>query len=128
MFLHNTRWHPSIKDFLEAIGMQPEQPDSTVTVENIRQVMLDIVKQAGTGKVLAPKVRLTCRIGSCQDARGLWYLRSEIMQLLSADKGEREARRQMDAISALFKGLLPESLNPRPAFQQDGSHCRPERH
>lgn len=125
MFLHNARWHPSVKDFLEALGMQSSQPDSEATIENIRQTMLDIVKQSGPGKTLAPIVRLTCRIGSCQDAKGLWYLRGEVMMMLSASKGESEARRQMDAITPLFKGLLPESLNPRPAFHQDGGHRRP---
>lgn len=128
MFLHSARWHPGVKDFLEALGMQSSQPDTETTVESIRQALLDIVRQSVPSKALAPIVRLTCRIGSSPDAQGLWYLRSEVMAMLSASKGESEARRQMDAITPLFKGLLPESLNPRPAFQQHVNRNGPPRH
>lgn len=127
MFLQSAHWRHSVKDLLEALGAHPTESEKVETIESIRQAMLEVVKQADAGKTLAPKVRLTCRIGSCRDVQALWYLRSEIMQLLSASKGEREARVQLDAISVLFKGLLPSSLNPRQAFVQDGSGSIPRR-
>lgn len=124
MLLYPVHWSQSMKDFLEAIGVHSALPENIENVESIRQIMLDVVRRADPGKTPAAKIRLTYRIDSCRDVQGLWYLRSEVMQLLSAREGEREARRHLDAISALFKGLLPPSLNPRRAFLQGGE--RPE--
>jgi hypothetical protein len=120
MLLYPARWSQSIKDFLEAVGVHSALPANIENVESIRQIMLDIVRRADPGKIPAIKIRLTYRIDSCRDVQDLWYFRSEVMQLLSATNGELEARRQLDTISALFKGLLPPSLNPRPAFLQGG--------
>lgn len=118
MLLPVVHWSQSMKDLLEAIGVHSALRVNIENVETIRQVMLDIVSHADAGKKLNPKARIAYRIGSCRDVQGLWYLRSDVMQLLSATQGEREALRQLDAISALFKGLVPPSLNPRPAFVQ----------
>ena len=59
--------------------------------------------------------RLRLRIGLCRDAAGLWFLRSDLMQVLSTSLGEYEARQRMTRIDLLFEGLLPASLNSRPA-------------
>jgi hypothetical protein len=45
----------------------------------------------------------------------LWYLRGDLMAALAAMHGEVAARQRIAAITAMFHGLVPESLNSRPS-------------
>lgn len=89
-------------------------------LEHVRQVMLGALDQTQAARPFGapsdPRLRrLRLRMGLCHDAASLWYLRSDLMQVLSASQGEREARQRLENISQLFEGLLPPSLNSRPA-------------
>ena len=54
---------------------------------------------------------LVCqRLRYAEDVNSLWYLRSEVMAVLSAKQGEKAAKREMLRISKLFRGLLPAGL------------------
>ncbi|NML84681.1 hypothetical protein [Polaromonas sp.] len=88
-------------------------PSGIATPDDIRQAMLQALDSiVGPESARAPDDRridrrIDQRIRYCQDANTLWHLRSELMQVPSAHHGEREARCQLDSISALFDGLLP---------------------
>ena len=55
------------------------------------------------------------RIRFSKDAEDLWYLRGDVLALLSASQGEAAAYDCMDALAPLFEGLLPRGLANRPA-------------
>ena len=88
-------------------------PSGIATPDAIRQAMLQALdsidgpERARASDDRRSTQRIDQRIRYCQDANTLWHLRSELMQVLSAHHGEREARCQLDSISALFEGLLP---------------------
>lgn len=60
-------------------------------------------------------VQVLTRIRFSNDVEGLWYLRGDVMSLLSASRGELAARQYVDELTLLFEGLLPRSLTNRPA-------------
>jgi hypothetical protein len=82
-------------------------------LNDIRQTMLQTLDSAeGPGRIHAfADRRIAHRIRLCRDASALWYLRSELMHVLSAQQGEREARCQLDSLNGLFDGLLPPGLH-----------------
>jgi aminoglycoside phosphotransferase family enzyme len=51
-------------------------------------------------------------IDRANDAQSLWYLRSETMRMLSADLGEEAAKGQLDVLTEMFRGLVPDSQMP----------------
>lgn len=95
----------------------PRRATGGYALNDIRQAMLRTLDSAdGPGRIHAfADRRIAHRIRLCRDASTLWYLRSELMQVLSAQQGEREARRQMDSLNGLFDGLLPPGLHSRRA-------------
>ena len=78
-------------------------------LEDIREAMLDglSVPGAATASKLELKVTYAC------DLNDLWYLRGDVMAAIAAVDGEVVARRKLDKISSMFKGLLPKSLTTR---------------
>ncbi len=116
-------WPNSVRDWMDALGMRPVRPEtasSLSTLESIRQVMLDTVDHADTGKSAVQKTRLHVRILGAKDAQALWYLRSDLMQLLSACDGEAQAGCALVEISVLFEGLIPAGFHTKPAHRLSG--------
>ncbi|MDB5891445.1 MAG: hypothetical protein JWP47_2276 [Polaromonas sp.] len=58
------------------------------------------------------------RVRYALDAQGLWYVRSELMAVLSSAHGETIASRKIADITNLFQHLLPESLTATPASRR----------
>jgi hypothetical protein len=79
-------------------------------LEDIREAMLDGLSV--TGAVSASKLEL--KVLHAIDLHDLWYLRGDVMEAISAISGEAQARRKLDEISAMFRGLLPKGLTSRP--------------
>lgn len=77
--------------------------------KRIRAAMLDLL-QAHSGH---PAQRLTQRVLFASDVEALWYLRQDLLTVLSELDGEFSARRQMKQINGLFKGGVPNSMGPR---------------
>jgi hypothetical protein len=46
------------------------------------------------------------------DVQTLWYLRSDMLRLLGEQGGEQQARRQMDALTEMFRGVVPDNQMP----------------
>lgn len=80
-------------------------------MEDIRQAMLDALGDEGIFN--HPAVER--RVMFAGDLQALWYLRSELMQALSADHGELVANEKMLRITRMFQGLLPQGMISRPA-------------
>ena len=103
--------------WLASLLLRAPHPSGIATPDDIRQAMLQALDSTdGPESAQAPdgrriNQRIDQRIRYCQDANTLWHLRSELMQVLSAQHGEREARAQLDSISALFDGLLPSGMH-----------------
>lgn len=81
---------------------------------DIRRTMLEaLVLRDDGAPPSSSALRLHYRLQACEELTALWYLRSDLMQLLSARDGERAARHEIDRISALFNGLLPSGHSGR---------------
>ena len=74
--------------------------------EAIRKLMLLEIGEAGE-KNFPAVVR---RVRYAPDVQGLWYVRSELMGVLSSVHGETLAQEKIAYISARFKGLISQSL------------------
>jgi hypothetical protein len=75
--------------------------------ERIRQTMLAALGEDGCQEF----PNLERRILFETNVQGLWYVRSELMAALSATHGEHEAKRQIDALTRMFRGSLPRGLS-----------------
>ncbi len=78
-------------------------------LEDIREAMLDGLGVSGAA---APS-KLEQKVTYATDLNDLWYLRGDVMAAIAAVDGEAIARRKLDQISAMFKGLLPKALASR---------------
>lgn len=99
---------PHIKSsYMALLGKAEITPDLLVArTEAIRKLMLAEID--ATGEInFSGVVR---RVRYAPDVQGLWYVRSELMGVLSSVHGETIAQAKIASISARFKGLIPESL------------------
>ena len=89
-----------------------------VRVEAVRAAMLKSLEGAQQSELLETVIR---RLTWAPQAQTLWYLRSEMMTLLSNQHGELEARKRLQVISDMFRGLLPagQKSRPSPLSRQD---------
>ncbi|MES2581215.1 MAG: hypothetical protein V4627_00735 [Pseudomonadota bacterium] len=78
-------------------------------LEDIREAMLDGLSDPGA----ATASKLELKVTYATDLNDLWYLRGDVMAAIAAVDGEIAARRKLDQISGMFKGLLPKSLTAR---------------
>lgn len=102
------RWHKTTLKSIYGLFGQTASPTNASTqthVQQIRDAMRDAMAQAG---VESRHPHLLWRIQYADDAHALWHIRSDLMLLLAAELGEARAWQVMDALSARFKGLLPE--------------------
>ena len=79
-------------------------------LEDIREAMLDELGVPGA----ATASKLELKVTYATDLNDLWYLRGDVMAAISAMSGEVQARRKLDEISSMFRGLLPKALTSRP--------------
>lgn len=105
------RWSDSVRDWLTALRAPALSPAIAMTVEDIQKAMLFTLR-ASQQTPTAGGLRLALRIRRCADIQLLWYLRSDLMQELCKVGGEQQAVGKLEEISAMFKGLLPHSLQP----------------
>ena len=79
-------------------------------LEDIREAMLDSLGVTGAATASKLELKVTYAI----DLHDLWYLRGDVMAAISAISGEVQARRKLDEISHMFRGLMPKALTSRP--------------
>jgi len=81
-----------------------------VSLKEIRQAMLDCLTGLPEGDLLA---RVWIRVLYAPDLQALWYLRSDVMTLMSTRLGESLARERMTPVTSMFRGLLPAAQTSR---------------
>jgi hypothetical protein len=81
--------------------------------EEIRTVMLESLSDIDSSQ---PDVfsKTLATIAQSKDIQSLWYARSELLRLIADRKGEQTARRVLDEITEMFRGLVPDSQMPPP--------------
>lgn len=79
-------------------------------IEDIRQAMLDSLGDDGC----ANYPHIERRVLFAQDLQGLWYLRTDIMVVVSSLRGEVVASQRIRQITSMFDGLLPKGMVSRP--------------
>lgn len=57
--------------------------------------------------------RLAQRVQFANEVEALWYLRQDLLTVLSERDGDLAAARHMKQINRLFKGGLPHAMGPR---------------
>jgi len=97
-----------VQNFLASQGGLKESRKQSA-MEDIREAMLDGLGVSGT---VAPS-KLEQKVAYAADLHDLWYLRGDLMAAYAAVDGEAIARRKLDQISTMFKGLLPKALTSR---------------
>jgi hypothetical protein len=80
-----------------------------VRIDDIRQAMLDCMGQDAC--LQFPQVERRVRFASNLEA--LWYLRPELLMVISSVGGELVAQGHVERISAMFDGLLPKAMSSR---------------
>lgn len=114
--LAGTRFQEGFRLWREAMAATPWRPAGPRPLDDIRLAMLDALGDpASAGRQQAAVLRLRHWVRSCHDGKSLWYLRSDLMQVLSERAGELQARQALEDIDAMFQGLLPAGLQSRPA-------------
>jgi hypothetical protein len=88
----------------------PPTAEPTITIEEIRAEMLEMV-----GQPTDATAALVRRIRYATDPQALWFMRSELMGLLARRDGEAVARVQLEMLSQMFRELLPSGLRSRPS-------------
>ncbi|HSV51985.1 MAG TPA: hypothetical protein VLJ57_07705 [Burkholderiaceae bacterium] len=80
-------------------------------IDEIRLAMLACLGEAGARHF--PHVERRIRFSG--DVEGLWFLRGDVLAAVAMTHGEAHARKRIERITAMFKGLIPEGLNSRPS-------------
>lgn len=114
------RWFkPNLRNSLHAIfsaGLtasrlsEPDQ-DTVVSIEDIRTRMTEMLSSHTDER--AAVVRR--RIRYADSVESLWFLRGELMAVLSRSRGEAAALALIASVSDMFDDLLPEGLRSRPS-------------
>lgn len=102
------RWRPpdrsSLSGFLGRAAPRVQLKMEART-EGVRQAMLRATPCGASGQ---PPSNVFRRIYHADNVHALWYVRSDLMAAIAHERGEASARQELDAISRLFDGLLPE--------------------
>lgn len=98
------------------MGESASNAEVEIRVEEIRSEMLAIMSelpdQQGTRS--GPWARVWAMVSRASNIQTLWYLRIDLMALLSAHCGENVARDKLAAITKRFRGVLPSGQMSNP--------------
>ena len=86
--------------------------EEAVRTEAIRAAMLEVVYEVYTTQKSAESAKVWSDISRASDFETLWYLRSDVLRVLSGFNGEVTSRKQLEPISELFRGLVPQHHMP----------------
>ena len=79
--------------------------------EEIRTAMLAALSEIESSQPHAFS-RTLATITQAADVESLWDARSELLRLIAERDGEMAARKTLDGITELFRGLVPHNLLP----------------
>ena len=103
-----------ISRFTSSFASLLSDADTVIDVDSkfatIQDAMLSsLLEHLGNEPVL-PKV--FADITRAYQVQTLWYLRSDLLGSLSVYCGEQVAKRKLDVITEMFRGIVPESQMP----------------
>lgn len=87
----------------------PSPAERDERFRRVRSAMLETLPICGNATV----TQVAERISYAADIEALWYLRTDVMSVLSELDGEASAARELREIDAMFEGALPQSVRPR---------------
>ena len=94
--------------FAGLLGASDTKVDTCAQLEEIRHAMLTSLTDIPTGTTGVDKTwGAIARAGAAQS---LWDLRSDLLALLADHRGEVDARKDLETITQMFRGLVPASL------------------
>lgn len=98
------------------IGESASSAEVEIRVEEIRSEMLAIMSELPDQPSArsAPWTRVWAKVSRAANIQTLWYLRIDLMALLSAHCGENVARDKLAAITKMFRGVLPPGQMAKP--------------
>lgn len=85
--------------------------DADARVEGIRMAMLDALQCIDANEEMGSAKAWT-DIARAADIQTLWYLRSDVLRLLSDFHGEQQARDKLEAMTEMFRDLVPPNQMP----------------
>jgi hypothetical protein len=85
--------------------------DADGRIENARSAMLDALSGIDSNESMGSS-KTWSDIARASDVQTLWYLRSDVLRLLSDFHGEQPARNQLDDITEMFRGVVSPSQMP----------------
>ena len=113
MFSAATRFLSTMQERLNPLR-EDASVEAPYQIDDIRQAMLRCLDE----EVCERYPQVQRRILMATNVPSLWFLRPELLMALAARSGEQAAHEIIDEISAMFEGLLPQSLNARPSRLQ----------
>lgn len=95
--------------FTVSTASAPTVADQAAQMDTIRRKMLAmaILTNGERSEALARRIRYAVTVET------LWFARGELMAQLAREHGETVAREKVDALSELFRELLPRGLRAR---------------
>jgi hypothetical protein len=99
-------------NFVALLTDQATVIDADGRTENIRTAMLKVLLET----VANPKMGFSktwADVTRASDIQTFWYLRSDVLILLSNSQGEQAARDALDGITEMFRGIVPINQMPR---------------
>jgi hypothetical protein len=97
--------------FAALLTDQKTAVDHRSGIENVREEMLRALARAGIYPHQAYS-RTWSAVMDADEVDELWYLRSDLLALLSVRHGEAAARKQLADITEMFRGMVPKSQMP----------------
>jgi hypothetical protein len=97
--------------FAALLADQSTVIDADARTETIRNALLSAIHEIHDTDD-KDAARVWSSISRAGDIQTLWYLRSDVLQLLSAQYGETLARTRIDAITLMFRGGVPDNQMP----------------
>jgi hypothetical protein len=85
--------------------------DADSRVEIIRDAMLEALSTAGQPQMGGSSKTWT-DVARAADVQTLWYLRSDVLRVLSESYGEQAARDRLVALTELFRGVVSDNQMP----------------
>lgn len=114
------RWFkPNLRNSLHAIfsaslsGHRPDEDDedTLVSIEDIRTRMVELLSSQTDERAAI----LRRRLRYADSVESLWFMRGELMALMSRTLGEAASLEKIASVSEMFDDLLPQGLRSRPS-------------
>ena len=88
--------------------------DADGRTENVRTAMLQALSGAAVNPPMGSPSKTWTDVMRASDSQTLWYLRSDVLILLSDCHGEQVARSTLDGITEMFRGIVHKNQMPGP--------------